>query len=254
MMRIPPDCQLLRLGMTYCLARAIGDWGKIGGIIARSYRSNDMFMPLDVLQSTTSLSKFQNLSRNAFYIHPSVSIGPEDSSILIKYKISGGSECVEKLIVEFAAGEEAKIVGVEGNIGGVLVPEDIEILKHEDWKFSNLDLLSLVVDFTVADAICDLSVHEPMMAPNVTAFGASGKEEVLKFKESFLGPQGNLGKPAYNLEYPYEVFLQKAEVTFGFKCLIEGYLGEGTEFVFVNQDLLIEKIKAVRHTGEVKFD
>ena len=51
---------------------------------------------------------------------------------------------------------------------------------------STLDLLSVVVPFTIADATADLSVHDQYMSENVEAFGRKGKQAVADFKVSRL--------------------------------------------------------------------
>jgi hypothetical protein len=117
-------------------------------------------------------------------------------------------------------------------------------------KITPLQLLSVVVPFTIADALCDTSFHEPLLAENVKAFGAIGKEQVLEFKENFLGPQRLLEKPAYKLADPFIVDIKGMKVTLGFECLIKKYLGKGTDYVYLDEKLKVEKIDVVRHSGK----
>ena len=51
---------------------------------------------------------------------------------------------------------------------------------------STLDLLSVVVPFTIADATADLTVHDQYMSENVEAFGRKGKQAVADFKVRIL--------------------------------------------------------------------
>ena len=51
---------------------------------------------------------------------------------------------------------------------------------------STLDLLRVVVPFTIADATADLSVHDQYMSENVEAFGRKGKQAVADFKVRIL--------------------------------------------------------------------
>ena len=107
-----------------------------------------------------------------------------------------------------------------------------------------------MIPFTIADALCDTSFHEPHLAEDVEAFGAKGKATVLRFKHKFLGPQKLVGKPAYKLADPFIVDLNELKVTLGFECLIEKYLGKGTDYVYVDDTLLVKRIDVVRHSGK----
>jgi len=113
-----------------------------------------------------------------------------------------------------------------------------------------LNLLEVVIPFTIADALCDTSFHGPLLAKNVEAFGAIGKQQVLEFKEEFLGPQRSLEMPAYKLADPFIVDIKKMKVTLGFECLIEQYLGKGTDYVYLDEKLKVKKIDVVRHSGK----
>ena len=144
--------------------------------------------------------------------------------------------------------------GKEYNISG-LESSSIPISKQEKKKedidsITALDLLNVAIPFAIADAICDTSYHEAYLSQNVKAFGASGKQEVLDFKIKFLGPQKLVGKPAYQLCDPFYVNVQERKVTFGFECLIEKYVGEGTDYMYFDEDLKVKHIDAVRKTGK----
>ena len=114
-------------------------------------------------------------------------------------------------------------------------------------------LINVVVPFTIADATADLSVHPQYMADDISAFGQTGKQAVLTFKEKFLGPQGKKGLPAYKLDEPFRVHIKKRMVSLGFECLIEGYQGFGTDYVYLNKNILIRCIDVERHSSEQMF-
>ena len=128
--------------------------------------------------------------------------------------------------------------------------DDLPITTAFNGKITSLDLLNVVIPFTVADALCDTAFHGPHLAEHVEAFGAKGKSIVLAFKEKFLGPQKLLKTPAYKLADPFVVDLNQMKVTLGFECLIEKYLGKGTDYVYVNDKLLVDKIDVVRYSGK----
>ena len=128
-----------------------------------------------------------------------------------------------------------------------------QLLEANQDDSGSLQLLKQVIPFTIADATADLSVHPQYMAEDITAFGLTGKEAVLAFKERFLGPQGKQGLPAYKLDEPFKVHVKKRMVSLGFECLIKGYLGFGTDYVFINQDNLINCIDVERHSSEQSF-
>ena len=117
-------------------------------------------------------------------------------------------------------------------------------------SISSIDLLKVVLPFAIADAICDTSYHEPHLAENVIAFGAKGKKQVLEFSEKFLGPQKQIGKPAYRLSYPFIVDVEKQMVEFDFECLIEKYEGKGRDYVYLNDEMKVKEIGTVRESGK----
>ena len=51
---------------------------------------------------------------------------------------------------------------------------EVPIFKNQG--LTSLDLLNIVVPFTIADAICDISHHRSHMAENIEAFGQKGIE------------------------------------------------------------------------------
>ena len=110
-----------------------------------------------------------------------------------------------------------------------------------------MDLLSAVVPFTIADATCDVSYHRTHMAENMEAFGQKGAENVENFKNNWLKEYHSRGLAAYKLNDPFITDLAELKVTLGFECLIQGYEGKGTDYVYINSDRLLTKIVAIRH-------
>ena len=119
-----------------------------------------------------------------------------------------------------------------------------EVLKHQG--LTTLDLLSVVVPFTIADATCDISYHRSHMAENIQAFGQKGADNVQKFKSNYLKEYQTRHLAAYKLEEPFVTDLNELKVTLGFECLIQGHEGKGTEIVYLSSDKLVTKIVAVR--------
>ena len=76
-----------------------------------------------------------------------------------------------------------------------------------------------------------------------------GKDKILEYSTKFLTPQLKLGLPAYALADPFQVDIDMRMVTLGFECLISGYEGKGTDYVYFDQDNKIYELNAVRHTG-----
>ena len=142
--------------------------------------------------------------------------------------------------------EEYKICGYHSDIKYSELNEYRERLD----TITSLDLLDVVVPFAIADVTCDTSFHEAHLAKNVIAFGLKGKQEVLGFKKKFLDPQKLIGKPAFSLGDPFCVLVKERKVSFGYKCLIEQYVGEGNEDVYLDEDLKIKQIDAVRKSGK----
>lgn len=153
----------------------------------------------------------------------------------------------DTLFLEKSNNEQYKISGFDSSD---ITTFKIEECGEEINYITSLDLLNIVIPFAIADAICDTSFHEAYLAQNATAFGATGKHEILKFQEKFLGPQKLLGKPAYQLSDPFYVNLNERKVTFGFECLIEKYVGEGTDYVYLDEHLKVIQIDTIRKSGK----
>ena len=174
--------------------------------------------------------------------------------IHLKFGESNDDTQTQPIYSELLSLEKDDYNSEEYNISG-LESSSIPTSKQEERKekidnITALDLLNVAIPFAIADAICDTSFHGAYLAQNVRAFGASGKQEVLDFKLKFLGPQKLVGKPAYRLSDPFYVNVQERKVTFGFECLIEKYVGEGTDYMYFDEDLKVKQIDAVRKTGK----
>ena len=69
----------------------------------------------------------------------------------------------------------------------------------------------------------------------------------------FLGPQRKLGIPAYRLDDPFVANAEVKMVSLGFECLIEGFRGFGTDYVYLDNDNLIKSIKVDRYSSEKSY-
>ena len=74
----------------------------------------------------------------------------------------------------------------------------------ENQGLTNLDLLSVVVPFTIADATCDISYHRSHMAENIEAFGLKGADNVAGFIMNELKEYHEKKLAAYKLEEPFQ--------------------------------------------------
>ena len=189
--------------------------------------------------------------KNWCYVHAHCE-NQNDLRIDLKFCDSTNKQSIysETLIVNKDVKNEYKVIDILGD--NILSWKETEQVLSPSYNgnITSLDLLKVVIPFTIADATCDTSFHGPHLANNAEAFGVCGKEKVLEFKEMFLGPQRLLGKPAYKLSDPFTVDLKEMKVTLGFECLIEKYLGKGTDYVYVDDKLLVKKIDVVRHSGK----
>ena len=88
----------------------------------------------------------------------------------------------------------------------------------ENQGLTNLDLLSIVVPFTIADATCDISYHRSHMAENIEAFGLKGADNVAGFIMNELKEYHEKKLAAYKLEEPFQtgIFTQD-------KCLMKSF-------------------------------
>ena len=76
------------------------------------------------------------------------------------------------------------------------------------------------------------------MDENIHAFGQKGADNVQSFKTKYLNDCRTKNLAAYKLEEPFETDLNELKVSLGFECLIQGYEGKGTEYVYLNSDKL----------------
>ena len=70
----------------------------------------------------------------------------------------------------------------EGDFGDILSTS--RRLKSNG--LTGFDMLSVVVPFTIADAVCDTEFGVDRMSKNVDAFGIVGHDVVVKFKDEEL--------------------------------------------------------------------
>ena len=135
--------------------------------------------------------------------------------------------------------EKFTVSVINGNTDSVKV--------NSNQGLTSLDLLSVVVPFTIADATCDISYHRSHMAENIEAFGLKGADSVSSFILNELKEYHMKNLAAYKLEEPFVTNLNELKVTLGFECIVQGYEGKGTDNVYINSDRLLTKIDAIRH-------
>ena len=87
----------------------------------------------------------------------------------------------------------------------------IDVLQNQG--LTNLDLLSAVVPFTIADATCDISYHRSHMAENIEAFGLKGADNVAAFILNELQEYHKKNLAAYKLEEPFVTYLDDLKVS-----------------------------------------
>lgn len=219
---LPLDVKLLRLGLNYAHLRANKEdfW--------------HLFEVKDAGDMTSEVTSVHNSVYNNLSFVQAMNL-ENPPRVAMKF-----NEYEESLLVDKVSGKITKAV-----IGGQKVPvEAIEVPKVKG--LTSLDLLSTVMPFAIADALCDVDYHRCHMADEIEAFGQKGADNVEKFKTDWLGEQKKLGLPAYKLEDPFEAHLDSLEVTLGFECIIKGREGKGTDYVYVNGNKLLTKIIVIR--------
>ena len=239
-MILPIDVQILRLALNVVTARSLEN-GK--SVVDKSIL--DAFSSLE--KNISCHSSFRSLLTNCCYLHADVK-DEKSPKIHLKFCDTTGTRTVYS---------ETWFLGKEKTDNFQIKDfhhTDFSALKevastHITQGVTSLDLLNVVIPFTIADALCDTAFHEPYLAEHVEAFGARGKTQVLEFKEKFIGPQKLLEKAAYKLEDPFIVDIKEKKVTLGFECMIEKYLGKGTDYVYLDDELKVKKFDVVRYSG-----
>lgn len=217
---LPLDVKLLRLGLDYAQKRA---------------RNEDLSALYENPENPDLLKNIDTkFYQNLHFLHAKVHENPPQ----IELKCGGNFREILHCDMEIN-----KIIrNAIFQVNPVLSPE-VKVVNG----LTTLDLLSVVVPFTIADATCDLGYHRPHMAEDIEAFGLKGADEIEAFFMKEMKHQNELGLPAYKIEWPFEACLEESKVTLDFECVIQGYEGRGTDNVFVNSDKRIKKINAVRH-------
>ena len=254
-MKMPLDCQLLELGLQFVRARSLGNWNAVLNSLSKSSRhfeSVSQKLERQIYHSSAS-SRPQDklpgfsLMHNLVFLQALASENPPTIKLQFQNKGHIYTETLLCDVTDMPLSYENDSVKIGNIVAQEELPvNEVEIVKAGTNDLTSLDLLSVVVPFTVADAICNTSYHTSQVSDDIEAFGQKGKEAVLNFKERWLTPQAKLNKPAYKLEDPFVVDLKSKMVTLGFGCLIETALGKGTDYVYVTDDKLVEKIIVVR--------
>ena len=107
-------------------------------------------------------------------------------------------------------------------------------------------LLGRALHFLRADVYADFAVAEDLLASDAEMFGASGKASVLDFKRARLTESIN-----YDEIIIYDVDEDNRVVVAGFRCLIPGKEGRGTDFIELDAEGMIVRASAVRHAALV---
>ena len=219
MEKLPFDVRLLRVGLEYCQLKA----------------AEQELKHLFKEATSPAFSGHQNSStyKNLNFIH---ALNKEDPP---KVALKFGRHYGEVLHVDK---ETCKITTIVKNED----QDQNDGRVHLNKGLSSLDIMSLVVPYTIADAICDLAFHPQFHAADMTAFGQEGADNVMAFKTKWLGPSAKAGLAAYKLEDPFIVDLDELKVTLGFECIIQGHEGHGTDYVYVNENKKITRIDVVR--------
>ncbi len=214
---IPLDVKLLKLGLKFCQRMA----------------TKECVADL-MLDSTESSAPGPGLPyENLTFLH---AVTDSDApKVILKFS---NTVCNQILVVDK---ESFKITEIQSEGEQ---HENAEIFRNDG--LSALDLLSVVVPYTIADAICDLTFHRPHMSDDITAFGQNGADNVMAFLKEELGGQAEKGLPAYKLEDPFIVNLEDMKVTLDFECIIKGYDGKGQDIVHVNKQKEITCIETIR--------
>lgn len=254
-MIIPSEVLVLRLGLNYLAARSSGDWQQTSKFLA-TFASKGKVVELEDRLKVSPLH--HNLLKNCYFLHANVKdesqpqilmkfIPFESTTGVVSANGAGSVEYLETIFLKRDIGTNDYHIT---NLSRLTTQDEkgtSSISAEDNHNVTFLDLLNVVIPFAIADALCDTPTYfEPHLADHVEAYGVTGKAQVSEFKEKWLAPQRLSGKPAYKLEDPFIADLKENKVTFGFECLIENHVGKGTEHIYLDECLKVNKITAVR--------
>ena len=147
------------------------------------------------LAELTDSESARRQMKNLFYIHANLA-EEKDPRIVLKFPLN----YVEVRIYDIQIQFKMYLIPLHLQVLRITSPLDTEEVFITDITHrgelakpteaasnqpSTLDLLSVVVPFTIADATADLSVHDQYMSENVEAFGRKGKQAVADFKVGY---------------------------------------------------------------------
>ena len=112
--------------------------------------------------------------------------------------------------------------------------------RHEQ----SLRLLDRAVAWLRCDCFADFAAMSPLVASDAKMFSATGKANVLAFKERWLTQPLN-----YEVDVVHEVDLENRVVVVGFTSLLVGREGRGTDVIQFNEELQICSVDAIRHAS-----
>ena len=182
-MKIPEDSSLLKLAVAFVSARLKGNEAKLAALVS----TNDSTL-LKTIRETTA--KHAALLDHWTFAH--ALIAPK-SSFVCKFKSPDNPSFS---LTEVARVDDGRIVGYEATTEGD--PKASDGIKCVG--LTPTSLMVSAIEFTVADAVCDMAAHPPYLADNATAFGvAVGKQAVLDYKAKWFASSVESDSPAYYL-------------------------------------------------------
>jgi hypothetical protein len=163
----------------------------------------------------------------------------DGSCSTVRPQILGGVEA------ENAAHMEAEIRETELSLLAEQAAEENPAeLPLADSHEQSLRLLDRAVAWLRCDCFADIEAMSPLLASDAKMFSATGKANVLAFKERWLKQPLN-----YDVDVVHEVDLENRVVVVGFTSLLAGREGRGTDVIQFNEDLKVCSVDAIRHAS-----
>lgn len=164
---------------------------------------------------------------------------------------SDGSCCIvqPQMLTGAEAEDAARIeAGIRETESSLLAEQATEEnpaeLPLSDSHEQSLRLLDRAVAWLWCDCFADFAAMSPLLAPDAKMFSATGKANVLMFKERWLTQPIN-----YDVNVVHEVDLENRVVVVGFTSLLVGREGRGTDVIQFNEELLVCSVDAIRHAS-----
>jgi len=208
-------------------------------VVTRSFSSLKKFTDIDLLLAAYAELVEGEFNEDNFGFVSTMQALPSSSSVLVSF-----SQPDATVLMRFDPDAISAGINNVGYVGFEAITDSSDgQLGDPKQKKKSLDLLKPVLDLTQADILGDVSMAAPFIAEKSDFFGIQGKDPILKFKKGFL--QGE--PPLYTVPFPFQVDLENNCVIYDYVSQISGKEGRGTDFAWVNEELLVQKIRAVRH-------